>query len=119
MGEFVYVADEVTSMPGGCPFCAGIVPSDIVVLRATFQCPSCGKALKVNASYEWLVRLLAVASGFTIAYAAGFRGPLLFCLGFVPSPFLLGPVFRAIATLKRPSLVPAAPNVTTLDLGGR
>ncbi len=107
------------SRDGECPYCGGVVPAQVVRLRASFECPSCGKALKVHGIYELLVRLIAVVIGLFIAREIGLESILLFCIGLIISPFLVIPVWRVSAALKRPPLVPSSPAVTTLDLKSR
>ena len=101
-----------------CPLCSGGVPLQIVSLRRSFDCPSCGKSLKVPGGHELVIRLMAVALGFLAARGLGFESLLLFCFGLTISPFLVIPVWRIWAAVKPPVLIPASPRVTTLSLGG-
>jgi uncharacterized paraquat-inducible protein A len=102
-----------------CPLCGRRVPAEIVRLRGPFYCPSCGKALKISKTYEVAVRLIALAIGLLLALAARLESFWLFCVGLMIWPFLVVPVWRTAAALKRPPLVPSGPEVTKLDLTGR
>jgi uncharacterized paraquat-inducible protein A len=106
------------SRVGTCPLCNGAVPLQIVSLGRPFDCPSCGKALKVHGIHALVIRLVAVAIGFLLARAAGFESFLLFCFGLMISPFLVIPVWRISTGIIRPVLIPASPVVTTLNLDG-
>ena len=110
---------KLYSRDGECPYCGGVVPPGFVMLRGSFECTCCGKDLKVHGIYELVIRLIAVVIGLLIARAAGCEGILLFCVGLIISPFLVIPVWRVSAALKRPTLVPSSPVVTTLDLKSR
>lgn len=101
-----------------CPLCRGAVALQVVSLRRSFDCPSCGKSLKVPGGLELGIRLIAVALGFFVAWALGFQSILLFCFGLMISPFLVIPVWRIWAAVKPPVLIPASPGVTTLGLRG-
>jgi len=107
------------SQPCKCPVCDWDVPAEIVRLRGSFDCPSCGKALKVHGIHELVMRLIAVALGFLLARRAGFESLLLFGFGLMISPFLVVPVWRLSTVIKRQVLVPASQGVTTLSLGGK
>ena len=102
-----------------CPLCRGDVPAEIIKFRGSFDCPCCGKALKVHGTYELVIMLIAVAVGFLVARGAGFENVLLFCVGLMISPFLIVPIWRMSYVLKRPFLVPSRPEVTTLNLTGK
>lgn len=102
-----------------CPLCGGSVPLQIVRLRESFDCPSCGKALKVHGIYEFVVKLTALAIGFLLARMLGFENLWVFCVGLVISPFLVTPVWRASAAVRLPVLIPATQGVTTLGLGSK
>jgi len=104
---------------GTCPLCGGPVPLQIVRLRESFDCPCCGKALKVHGIYELVVKLTAVAIGFLLARMLGFDNLWVFCVGLVISPFLITLVWRASSTVRVPVLIPATPGVTTLGLSGK
>jgi hypothetical protein len=99
-----------------CPLCNGDVPAEIIRLRGPFDCPCCGKALKVNGIHELVIRLIALAAGFLLARGAGFESLLLFCFGLMISPFLVLPVWRLSMAVKRPTLIAASPQVITLSL---
>ena len=101
-----------------CPHCGGPVPLQIVRLRESFDCPSCGKALKVHGIYELVVKLTAAAIGFLLAYMLGFESLWVFSVGLVIGLFLITPVWRASAAVILPVLIPATPGVTTLGLSG-
>jgi len=98
-----------------CPLCRGAVPLQIVTLRRSFCCPSCGKSLKVPGSHALAIRLVAVALGFLVARGLGFESLLLFGFGLIISPFLVTPVWRIWAAVKSPVLTPALPDVITLS----
>jgi len=104
------------SRAGKCPFCDAAVPPNIVRLHGSFDCHCCGKALVVHGIHELVIKLTAVALGFLVAGGAGAKGLFLFCFGLMISPFLVAPVWRISAALKRPILVPATPAVITLNL---
>ncbi len=110
---------KLYSRDGECPYCGGVVPPGFVMLRGSFECPCCGKDLKVHGIYALAVRLIAVVIGLLIAREVGLESIFLFCIGLIISPFLVIPVWRVSATLKRPPLVPSSPVVTTLDLKSR
>jgi hypothetical protein len=105
--------------PAECPVCGGDVPTEIVRLRGTFDCPICSKPLRVSKIHALVIRLTAVAVGFLLARGAGFEGLLLFCFGLMASPFLIVPLWRLSIIFKRPSLVSSDPAVTTLSLTGK
>ena len=102
-----------------CPLCDGDVSLLIVTLRASFDCPCCGKALKVHGTQQLVIRLTAMALGFLLARGVGLESISLFCTGLVIWPFLVIPVWRASVTIKRPVLISAIPVVTTLGLGSK
>jgi hypothetical protein len=106
-------------LPCECPICAGDVPMEIIMLRTPFDCPCCGKALKVSGGYELAIRLIALAVGFLLALGTGLDGLLTFCVGVMIWPFLILPIWRSSIAFKKPSLVPYEPAVTTLNLTGR
>jgi hypothetical protein len=54
--------------------------------------------------------------GSLLAAAAGFRGLLLCWFGFILTPFLIGPVWRAVRGVYPPNLVKSTPAIITLDL---
>jgi hypothetical protein len=107
------------SRAGECPYCKSSVPAEIIKLHGTFDCLRCGKALKVPGIHELAIRLIAVAIAFLLARGAGFEGVLMFGFGLVISPFLVIPVWRVSAAVKRPVLIPASPSITTLSLDGK
>jgi uncharacterized paraquat-inducible protein A len=109
---------ETQSRTSRCPLCSAAVPLQVVSLRRSFDCPSCGKSLKVPGGHELVIRLIAVALGFLVARGLGFESLLLFCFGLMISPFLVIPVWRIWAAVKPPVLIPASPGVTTLSLRG-
>ena len=104
------------SRAGECPYCKS--SAEIIKLYGAFDCLCCGKALKVQGIHELAIRLIAVAIGFLLARGAGFEGVLMFGFGLVISPFLVIPVWRVSAAVKRPVLIPASPSITTLSLDG-
>lgn len=107
---------ETQSRTSTCPICSGAVPLQIVSLGRSFDCPSCGKSLKVPGPHELVIRMTAVVLGFLTARGLGFESLLLFCFGLIISPFLVRPVWRIWAAVKAPVLIPASPGVTTLCL---
>ena len=102
-----------------CPLCNSAVPLQSIPLRATFDCPSCGKGLKVGRPHELAIRLIAVALGLLLARTVGLEGVWLFCMGLMISPFLVILVWGASGFFKVPPLTPALPCITTLGLGAR
>ena len=104
------------SRNGECPYCGSVVPAHVVRLHTPFECPCCGKALKVHGIYELLIRLIAVVIGLFVAREIGLESILLFCIGLMISLFLVIPIWRISAALKRPPLIPSSPAVTTLHL---
>jgi hypothetical protein len=107
---------ETQSRTSTCPLCSSDVPLQIVSLRRSFDCPSCGKSLKVPGGHEFVIRLIAAVLGFLVARGLGFESLLLFGFGLMISPFLAIPVWRIWAAVKAPVLIPASPSVTTLSL---
>jgi predicted RNA-binding Zn-ribbon protein involved in translation (DUF1610 family) len=102
-----------------CPLCGGFVPLEAISFRGDFDCPTCGKALRIRRNYEVAVRVACGVLGFLLAAGVGFRGLLLFCFGFMPGPFLIGPVWFAARSAYPPALVRSSPRLITLDLHHR
>jgi len=99
-----------------CPLCGGFVPLEAISFRDDFDCPTCGKPLRIRRSYEVAVGVACAVLGFLLAAGVGFRGLLLFCFGFMPGPFLIRPVWFAVGSAYPPTLVRSSPRVITLDL---
>jgi len=104
---------------GECPLCGGEVPAEIITLRGSFKCTICDQSLKVSGTYELVIRLIALATGYLLARGAGFGGFLLFCFSLMIWPFLVIPIWRVSFALKRPFLIPSGPEVTTMKLTRR
>ena len=66
-----------------CPICGGFITLEAISFGSAFDCPDCGKQLRVTKAYEVVVRVIAIGLGFSLAFASGFRDVLLFCLGWV------------------------------------
>ena len=109
----------VGSLGGECPRCKSSVPTGIIRLRGSFECPCCGNRLKVHRVYELAVRLIAVTIGLIVARAMGFESILMVGIGLVISPLLVIPVWKLSTAVLPPVLIPASPSVTTLGLGGK
>jgi hypothetical protein len=67
----------LSSRSGECPYCFGVVPAQVVRLRGSFECPCCGKALKVHGLYVLLMKLMALLIGLLIAREAGCESVLI------------------------------------------
>jgi len=105
------------SQPAKCPLCMGAVPLEIVRLRSSFPCPSCGNALKVNRVHALAVKFSALVAGCLIARGLGFDSVMLFWFGVMIWPFLIVALWRVSASI-RVTLVPAYSDVITLSLHG-
>ena len=109
---------ETPSRTIRCPLCRGAVPPQIVTLRGSFNCPSCGKSLKIPGGHELIIRLIGVAFGFLVAYRLGLESLWLFFFGLMISPFLIIAVWKIWTAVRPPVLIPAAPNFIALNLRG-
>ena len=104
---------------GECPWCKNTVPTGTIKLGGSFECPRCGKTLKVHKINGLATRLVSLVIGLIVARAMGFEGALMVGIGVVISPFLVLPVWKLSTAILPPVLVPAAPPFTTLGLGGK
>ncbi len=99
-----------------CPICGCHIEPKTLGFGRTFRCPCCHERLVLAAAYELVVRAIAVLIGFGIVYQLGFRDVMLFCLGFVPAPFLILPIANVVKSIWPPRIALASENLSTLDL---
>ena len=111
--------EDLRSWSCKCPLCGGPVPAEIIKLHAPFDCPHCGRALQLHRLHEIAVKLLGLSCAFFLVHAVGADGFWTFCFGVMLWPFLVAPVWRASALIKRPVLSPAWSEFARLNLSGK
>ena len=99
-----------------CPLCGGCIALETISFGSAFGCATCHRSISITKLYEVVVRIVAVVIGFSLAFADSLRDVLLFCLGWMLSPFVVRPVWRVARSVHPPTLTSASSHVVRLNI---